>query len=208
MRRRGRYRRAGAHRRRMGGAKRYPSMPPVTWVGDGFRCALPILRNSGLSTSLRAKRSNPSIPALNHGLLRCARNDGGILQTYLRLLAAHCARAVHIVSPSKEEGAGNAGCRLAPAVSCAMCTRKCAHEHTGTAGAARHSLRDGFTAYTALSLETNSFCLHRRRIEGFGKPGWIYKTSAGLTPATGARTTRLCRPHQHRSSARGLRSRT
>ena len=34
-----------------------------------------------LSTSLRAKRSNPSIPALKHGLLRCARNDGGMLQT-------------------------------------------------------------------------------------------------------------------------------
>ena len=87
----------------------------------------------------------------------------------------------------------------APAVSCAMCTRKCAHEHTGTAGAARHSLRSGFTAYTALSLETNSFCLHRRRIEDVGKPGWVRNISAGLTPATGARTTRLCRPLQHRS---------
>ena len=92
-------------------------------------------------------------------------------------------------------------CRVlaAPAVSCAMCTRKCAHEHTGTAGAARHSLRSGFTAYTALSLETNSFCLHRRRIEDVGKPGWVRNISAGLTPATGARTTRLCRPLQHRS---------
>jgi hypothetical protein len=75
-----------------------------------------------------------------------------------------------------------------------MCTRKCAHEHTGTAGAARHSLRDGFTAYTELSPEANSSCLRRRRIEGFGKPGWVRKTSAGLTPATGARTTRFCRP--------------
>jgi hypothetical protein len=66
---------------------------------------------------------------------------------------------------------GRRECRapLAPAVSCAMCTDKCAHEHTGTAGAARHSLRDGFTAYTVLSLETNSSCLHRRRIEGFGE---------------------------------------
>jgi hypothetical protein len=88
---------------------------------------------------------------------------------------------------------GRRECRVlaAPAVSCANSANRCAHEHTGTAGAARHSLRDGFTAYTALSPETNSFCLRRRRIEGFGKSGWIYKTSAGLTPATGARTTRF-----------------
>jgi hypothetical protein len=31
----------------------------------------------------------------------------------------------------------------------------CAHEHTGTAGALRHSLRNGLTAYAVLSLETN-----------------------------------------------------
>jgi hypothetical protein len=63
----------------------------------------------------------------------------------------------------------------------ACCTRdlvcmsgvRCAHEHTGTAGALRHSLRNGLTAYTELSLETNSFCLHRRRIEGLPKPGWV-----------------------------------
>src|SRR3954470_22016002 len=31
---------------------------------------------TGLSTSLRAQRSNPSIPTPRRGLLRCARNDG------------------------------------------------------------------------------------------------------------------------------------
>src|SRR6185312_7530058 len=41
-----------------------------------------------------------------------------------------------------------------------------AHEHTGTAGALRHSLRNGLTAYAALSLETNSFCLHHCRLDG------------------------------------------
>jgi hypothetical protein len=46
------------------------------------------------------------------------------------------------------------------------CCRECAHEHTGTAGAFRHSLRNGLTAYAALSLETNSSCLHRRRLDG------------------------------------------
>ena len=56
----------------------------------------------------------------------------------------------------------------------ACCTRglvcnggeKCAHEHTGTAEARRHSLRNGLTAYAELSLETNSFCLHRCRLDG------------------------------------------
>jgi len=52
----------------------------------------------------------------------------------------------------------------APAVSCAM--KESAHEHTGTAGALRHSLRNGLTAYAELSLETNSSCLHRCRLDG------------------------------------------
>jgi hypothetical protein len=115
-------------------------------------------------------------------------------------------RFCNSLTPFNQEGAGNAGRRLAPAVSCANCVGVCAHEHTGTAGAARHSLRDGFTAYTELSLETNSFCLHRRRIEGPANPVGSAETSAGLTPATGARTTRLCRPRRAVRLARGLRS--
>jgi hypothetical protein len=59
--------------------------------------------------------------------------------------------------PSKEKRAqGMPGAR---------CTRglvrkgrqKSAHEHTGSAEDIRHSLRNGFTAYTALSSATNSF---------------------------------------------------
>ena len=68
-----------------------------------------------------------------------------------------------------------------------------AHEHTGTDGALRHSLRSGLTAYAALSPATNSSCHRRRQISGLPKPGWVKKTSASLTPATGARTTRFCR---------------
>ena len=56
----------------------------------------------------------------------------------------------------------------------ACCTRglvcnvgsECAHEHTGTAEARRHSLRNGLTAYAALSPETNSSCLRRCRLDG------------------------------------------
>src|SRR5260221_568873 len=61
--------------------------------------------------------------------------------------------------------------RAAPAVPCAK-GRKNAHEHTGSAEAIRHSLRNGFTAYGALSPATNSSCHRHRRINGFVKPGW------------------------------------
>jgi len=98
---------------------------------------------------------------------------------------------------------GRRECRVlaAPAVPCARDGGRCAHEHTGTVGAFRHSLRNGFTAYGALSPETNSSCLRHRRIDGFANPVGPAKTSADLTPATGARTTRFCRTLQHRSSA-------
>src|SRR5438552_12643844 len=42
----------------------------------------------------------------------------------------------------------------APAVSCAHVHRECAHEHTGSAETLRPTLRNGFTAYSALSPVT------------------------------------------------------
>jgi hypothetical protein len=50
------------------------------------------------------------------------------------------------------------------------------------------------TAYFVLSPATNSSCHRRWRIKGLPKPGRADFASANLTPATGARTTRLCRP--------------
>ena len=54
---------------------------------------------------------------------------------------------------------GSRECRVlaAPAVSCAIVRKEHAHEHTGAAGAFRHSLRNGFTAYIVLSPENGSF---------------------------------------------------
>ena len=49
-------------------------------------------------------------------------------------------------------------------------TKKGAHEHTGPAESIRPSLRNGLTAYGALSPETNSFCLRHRRIDGLANP--------------------------------------
>src|SRR5260221_7644275 len=50
--------------------------------------------------------------------------------------------------------------------------RRNAHEHTGSAEAIRHSLRNGFTAYGALSPATNSSCHRHRWISGLVAPGW------------------------------------
>jgi len=69
--------------------------------------------------------------------------------------------------------------------------------HTGDRKVRRNtrpSLRNGFTAYSALSPATNSFCHRRWRIDDSPIPGWDRQISISLTPATGARTTRLCRP--------------
>ena len=53
--------------------------------------------------------------------------------------------------PSENRGRREDRVRAAPAVSCAMCAKRRAHEHTGSAGAFRPSLRSGFTAYFVLS---------------------------------------------------------
>jgi hypothetical protein len=55
----------------------------------------------------------------------------------------------------RERGSRECRMRAAPAVSRAKSVSKDAHEHTGSAEALRHSLRNGFTAYT---------CSPRRRI--------------------------------------------
>src|ERR1700753_2670137 len=54
------------------------------------------------------------------------------------------------------------------------------------------------TAYGALFPATNSSCHRHRRIEGLVAPGRADLTSAGLAPATGAGTTRFCRPQRPR----------
>jgi hypothetical protein len=73
--------------------------------------------------------------------------------------------------PSKERAQGMPDARCTRGLVCKIVQRN-AHEHTGSAEAIRHSLRNGFTAYIALSPETNSSCLRRRRIEGLSGPGW------------------------------------
>ena len=53
------------------------------------------------------------------------------LDTHVRDLATHCARGLLEIGASQIRGRRECRMRAAPAVSCAMCTRRCAHEHTG-----------------------------------------------------------------------------
>src|SRR5205807_1803950 len=59
--------------------------------------------------------------------------------------------------PRKSEGRREDRVHAAPAVSCAIAHWESAHEHTGTGGASRPSLRSGFTAYFVLSPANGSF---------------------------------------------------
>jgi hypothetical protein len=129
-------------------------------------------------------------------LLRFACNDVG---TQCLILATPCARAVLLFRRPESKGRRECRVHAAPAVSCAKSARKDAHEHTGTVGTLRHSLRSGFTAYAVLSPATNSSCHRHQRIRRV-RSGWTELASADLAPATGVRTTRLCRTHQRRSS--------
>jgi hypothetical protein len=144
-------------------------------------------------------------------------------------------RASFAECPALEDRGRGATLRRARGMPGARCTRSLvcsvlvAHEcsYRRFTGITRHSrTRMVLTVYAALSPATNSSCRRHRRIEGFAEPGWVQKTSADLTPATGARTTRFCRPRaacakafdglgthpqkfwrrrfQHRSSARRL----
>jgi hypothetical protein len=91
--------------------------------------------------------------------------------------------------------------RAAPAVSCAAFALT--KTHTSIQVQRRTSglpCAMVLTAYSVLSPATNSSCHRHRRIKSFVGPGWANITSADLTPATGARTTRLCRTQLRRSS--------
>ena len=101
-------------------------------------------------TSLRASAKQSISPRKERMdcFVACAsRNDGRCSFAP----AARCARVMHETSAPKIRGRREDRVRAAPAVSRAMCIKKCAHEHTGSAETLRPSLRNGLTAYFVLS---------------------------------------------------------
>ena len=127
-------------------------------------------------------------------------HDADISQIRLHILAARCARVVQEIPPQKIRGRRECRMRAAPAVSCA---KLCEETHTSIQGQRRQS---GIPRAMVLRLIPRS---PRRRIRlatvvdelaVLRDPVGLAKTSANLTPATGARTTRFCRTLQRRSS--------
>jgi hypothetical protein len=138
-------------------------------------------REPASTSSLRAQRSNPeslrgdsldcfvaSAQNCFAILSRAPRNDGasgiGIApqlasqsQTHHRSLAAHLARALLQSRPLFKQGAGKAGCRLAPTVRCARVAHGEMHSGIQVKPNTRPSLRSGLTAYAVLSREPSSF---------------------------------------------------
>jgi hypothetical protein len=95
--------------------------------------------------SLRRCRISPSTP-LHFRSLRIWR----------RILAAGSARGLHRFRPV-QRAQGRPGASCTRGLVCCLRLARGAHEHTGTAGASRPSLRNGFTAYFVLSPENGSF---------------------------------------------------
>ena len=104
----------------------------------------------------------------------------------------------------KEEGAGNAGRALHPRSRVQSAQRKTHTSIQVQRRRPRHSPRNGFTPYGALSPATNSSCHRYRRISDLPGPVGPAKISTDLTPATGARTTRFCRTQPPVFAERGF----
>jgi hypothetical protein len=113
----------------------------------------------------RSEAIHSSFPRRD-GWLRAARNDGW--KTQLRDLAACFARVLlSIPAPERSEGAGKPGARSTRSLACEIkSTRVSHHGHTGIT---RHSPRNGFNAYSALSPVSGFFatvaCASYRRLD-------------------------------------------
>jgi hypothetical protein len=93
--------------------------------------------------------------------------------------------------PKKQRAQGMPGVRCTRGPCAKNSTRSSPQVHRPHAGIPCAMV---LTVYSALPPATNSSCHRRRRIDGLAAPGRARKTFADLTPATGARTTRLHRP--------------
>jgi len=94
----------------------------------------------------------------------------------------------------KSEGAGKAGCALHPR-SRVQNGKRNAHEHTGSAEAIRPSLRNGFTAYFALSPVTGFVATVAARMSACRAVRADIAFQRNLTPASG------CQDHTTSPSA-------
>jgi hypothetical protein len=119
---------------------------------------------------------------------------GWRLDTTWRSRGAWRPKLCGLRCPLENGGRRESRVPMTPAV-----VRKNAHGGPQVRRNTRPSLRSGFTAYAVLSPEPNSSGLRRRRIGDRSKARSGPTISISLTPATGARTTRFCRPQLPRA---------
>jgi len=124
---------------------------------DGVCGNTAALRHALVGWVERSETHRPSGSPERDGFRKCSTHPT-TSHTRLRVLAAQFARALpgHSTSLS-QEGAGKAGCRLAPTVRCAKGSAREPHSSIQVQPITRPSLRDGRTAYAVLSREPNSF---------------------------------------------------
>ena len=183
-----------------GAARTRHSLRPLIFRGRKLLLTTRAVSRRGIAElhlpSLRAKRSNPSHRvkkewiASSQALLAMTTDAPSMANARSRSRRAIAPEPLKNLSPSKTEGAGNAGCALHP--------RSRAQRNSGlrarayrAAEAIRHSLRNGFTAYNALSPVSRS-SLATVAPEKLISP----ELDASIS---GVRTTRLCRTLSCRS---------
>ena len=130
---------------------------------------------------VRRALSIPSLTPVQYWIVRRSLSFGGakaparwrtMTTGYDFAISRHdLARGLRFVVPRNKRGSRECRVRAAPAVSCAKGNKQKRTRAYRSAEAIRHSLRNGFTAYSALSLATNSSCHHRWRINGLSAPG-------------------------------------
>ena len=107
------------------------------------------------------------------------------------------------ISFSLQRGSRECRMRAAPAVSCANCTSKCAHEHTGQRRTSDIPCAMALRRITRSPRRIRAFVASVASRKPAPRPGRAFSTSARLDANhRGVGSTRFCRTLRHRSSAR------
>src|ERR1700720_4825597 len=118
----------------------------------------------------------------------------------VRDLAARCVRVMHVSFAQETRAWGMPGAQCTRSLACEI---NKAHErrHHRSTGITRHSRTQWFYGlYRALPGERILVVTVTSGLKAQSNPVGLDVASASLAPATGVRTTRLCRPLKRRSS--------
>jgi hypothetical protein len=169
----------------------------IRWVSPDIQCVACIDRSNDRHVGRARKRASLESVSRDRGSGLRPLSEGAPRNEGVRHDAASSRRLTpelrFILVPSKHEGAGKAGCRPHP---WPASNKKSWRQSPQVWPNNRPSLRNGFTAYRALSLGTGLSCPHRR----------ADVISAAYRQRRGDRTTRFRRPRQDQSSAQRLRA--